>query len=133
MAEFQAHGGTAVELRGRVLVFTSRAHLNREEVMRLQQETVLRLRGLAGKRWAVLGVVDKPALLTADAEIAARQSLREMVAQGLVALGVAFLDEADRVLVEAQAARIAGEVIPLKFFNQPADAEAWLNAVIGAD
>src|SRR5688572_33325704 len=133
MVEFQPHGGTAVELHGRVLVFRSHTNVNREEVGRLQQETVLRLRGLAGTRWAVLGVVDVPVLLTADAEVAAGLALREMAAQGLVGLAVAFVDRADRVLLEAQAERIVGGAIPLKSVDEPADAEAWLNALIGAE
>jgi hypothetical protein len=132
MADFQPHGGTAVELRGRVLVFRSQAHLNREEVVRLQQETARRLHGLAGKPWAVLGVVDKPVLLTADAEAAAKQALSGMVAMGLKVLAVAFNIPTDRSLVEAQTTRIVAGTIPHRFFGNEAEAEAWLNAMLDA-
>lgn len=130
MSDFPPHGATDIELRGRVLVFHSHAHLNREEVGRLQHETARRMRGLAGQPWAILGIVDKPVLLTVDAEEAARQVLPQMIELGLKAQAVAFAHPVDRMLVEPQVTRIVGKAIPLEFFDEPADAEAWLNAVI---
>jgi hypothetical protein len=132
-AAFQPHGGTGVESRGRVLVFRSQMHLNREEVRRLQHETASRLRDFAGKPWAILGIVDKAVLLTADAEYAAKQALPQMVALGLTAQAVVFLDPAERPLVEGQVTRIVNKAIPMRFFERVADAEAWLTSMIGAD
>jgi len=131
--EFRPHGNTGIELRGRVLVFCSQTHLNREEVRRLQHETASRMRSLAGKPWAILGLVDKPVLLTADAEYAAKQALPQMVALGLKVQAVAFRNCLDRSLVEAQATRIVAGAIPMEFFGQEAEAEAWLNSMIGAE
>lgn len=133
MTDFHPHGGTNLEMRGRVLVFRSQANMNGEEVARLQLETAKRIRGLAGKRWAILGVVEKPVLLTADAEAAAKVALPQMVALGLTAQAVAFPNPAERPLVEAQATRIVDQAIPMRFFDLPADAEDWLNSMIGAD
>ena len=132
MTRFQAHGATSVELRGRVLVFRSRTHLNREEVRRLEHETTKHLRGLAGKRWAILGLVDEPVLLTPDAEVEAKGALSQMVGAGLAAQAVAFNHKSDP-LVEEQVSRIVGQAIPLKFFEKEVDAEEWLNALIAGD
>lgn len=133
MTDFHPHGGTILEMRGRVLVFRSRANMNGEEVARLQRETLERIRSLAGKPWAVLGVVETPVLLTADAEAAARAAVPQMGALGLTALAVAFQNPSERPLVEAQTTRIVGKTIPMQFFDRPADAEEWLNSMVGAE
>jgi len=133
MTDFHPHGGTSIEMRGRMLVFRSQANMNGEEVARLQRETVERIRGLAGKPWAILGVVETAVLLTADAEAAAKAALPQMAALGLTAQAVVFLDPAERPLVEAQATRIVDDTIPMRFFDRAADAEAWLSSMIGAD
>lgn len=134
MAEhFAAHGGTAVELRGRVLVYRSQTHMNREEIGRLEEETVAYVARLGGRRWGVLRVIEKPVLLTPDAEAAARKAVAQMVTRGLAAQAVVFLDSEDRVLIEAQTTRLIDGTIPLEFFDDPAEAQAWLGSVLGAD
>jgi hypothetical protein len=133
MAEsFAAHGGTAVELRGRVLVYRSQTHMNREEIGRLEDETARLLAGLGGRRWGVLRVIEKPVLLTPDAEAAARRAVAQMVTRGLSAQAVVFLGQEDRELIEAQTTRLIDGVIPLRFFDDPASAEAWLDSMLGA-
>ena len=129
---FAPHGGTVLEVRGRILVFRSKAHLNSEEVRRLQQEVATRLKGMAGQRWAILGVVERAVLLTADAETAGREALPQMMALGLCAQAVAFRNPADRPLIEAQVRRIVAERLPVEFFDDEAAAEAWLNATLAA-
>jgi hypothetical protein len=133
MTEFQPHGGTGIEVRGRVLVYKSKSHMNEEEVQRLDHETVERLRSLGGKRWGVLRLIDRPVLLTPEAEEAARRVVAQRAVSGLVAQAVVFLTQEDRVLMEAQTARMINEAIPLKFFDRVADAEAWLNSVIAEE
>ena len=130
---FQPHGGTALEVRGRLLVYRSQAHMNREEVRRLERETEEQVRRLGGRRWGVLRIMEKPVLLTPDAEEAARKAVAHMATRGLSAQAVVFLNQEDRVLIEAQTARLIDGVIPLRFFDDPADAEAWLESVLGAD
>jgi hypothetical protein len=132
MAEFfEPHGGTALEVRGRVLVYRSLAHMNREEVRRLEQETDEHVRRLGGQRWGVLRLIEMPVLLTPDAEEAARKAVAHMATRGLSAQAVVFLSQEDRALIEAQTARLINGVIPLKFFDEPAEAEAWLESALG--
>lgn len=130
---FQPHGGTALEVRGRVLVYRSQAHMNREEVRRLERETDEHVRRLGGQRWGVLRLIEMPVLLTPDAEEAARKAVARNTAHGLCAQAVVFLTQEDRVLIEAQTARLIDGVIPLKFFDESAEAEAWLESVLQAD
>jgi hypothetical protein len=133
MTDFQPHGGTGIEVRGRVLVYKSKSHMNEEEVQRLHQETAERLRSLGGGRWGVLRLIDRPVLLTPEAEEAAKKVVAQRAAGGLVAQAVVFLTQEDRALVEDQTARLINDAIPLKFFDRVADAEAWLNSVIAEE
>lgn len=134
MAElFQPHGGTALEVSGRLLVYRSQAHMNREEVRRLERETDEQMRRLAGRRWGMLRIMEMPVLLTPDAEEAARKAVAHMATRGLSAQAVVFLTQEDRVLIEAQTVRLVDGVIPLRFFDERADAEAWLGSVLDAE
>lgn len=132
MAEhFAAHGGTAVELRGRVLVYRSQTHMNREEIRRLEHETDELVRRLGGRRWGVLRIIERPVLLTADAEEAARKAVALRATRGFSAQAVVFLTQEDRALIESQTTRLIDGVIPLRFFDDAAEAEAWLDAELG--
>lgn len=134
MAEyFQPHGATAVELRGNVVVYRSHAHMNREEIRRLEHETDAHVSRLGGRRWGVLRIIEEPVLLTADAEEAARKAVALRAPRGLSAQAVVFLTQEDRGLIEAQTARLINGVIPLRFFDEPAEAEAWLESVLAED
>ena len=131
MAEFfQPHGATAVELRGNVVVYRSQAHMNREEIRRLEHETDAHVRRLGGRRWGVLRIIEQPVLLTADAEEAARKAVALRATRGLSAQAVVFLTQEDRGLIEAQTARLIDGVIPLRFFDDLAEAEAWLESAL---
>jgi len=131
MAEFfQPHGATAVELRGNVVVYRSQAHMNREEIGRLEHETDAHVRRLGGGRWGVLRIIEQPVLLTADAEEAARKAVALRATRGLSAQAVVFLTQEDRGLIEAQTARLVDDVIPLEFFDDVAEAEAWLASTL---
>jgi hypothetical protein len=130
---FPAHGGTAVELRGRVLVYRSQTHMNREEIGRLEAETAAHVARLGGRRWGVLRVIEKPVLLTPDAEAAAREAVAQMVTRGLTAQAVVFVGQEDRELIEAQTQRLIDGAVPLEFFDDAAGAEAWLASALGAE
>jgi hypothetical protein len=131
MTQFDAHGQTAFEVRGRILVFRPHSGGNREEVERMVDKIHEVLPRFAGKSWATMVIIDTPMLMTHDAESKAQTANLKMLELGLVGHAIVMPDSPARLLIERVMSRIYGDSkIRVGSFDNEAEAERWLLELI---
>jgi hypothetical protein len=131
MSEFEAHGETGFEVRGRILVFRPRSGSNQEEVERMLTKIQAVLPQFAGKPWGTMSIIDEALLMTPGAESRAQSAYLEMLQLGLVGQALVMADSPGRVLIERITRRMYGAPeSQLRFFDTEAAAEQWLLGLI---
>jgi hypothetical protein len=130
MTDFEPHGGTSLEVEGRILRFHPLGHQNAEEIERLRRDTLHAVSAFAGRPWGVLYVADS-ALLTPDAAVSSKAVTWNMVGVGLSAIAIVISGVAAAALQEAQLRQmLLGISIPVEVFDNEANAVQWLRQAI---
>ena len=131
ISPFAPHGGTLLEVRGRILVFQPRGAGNVEEIERLLLKIDAVVPTLQRAHWAVLIRAEDDHLLIPDAEARLRLKAAELERTGQVATAIVAREGATGAILESQFRRIYQKTkCQVERFRLEADAVDWLHELL---